>query len=85
MHQMDVCTAYLNSDLSETVYMKQPEGYIDQSRPENRLLLKKAIYGLKQSEGNGIPCLTVPWLSSASLLVRSNHVFTSRLEMEASR
>jgi len=40
LHQMDVCTAYLNSDLSEMVYMKQPEEYIDQS-----LLLKRAIYG----------------------------------------
>jgi len=49
LHQMDVCTAYLNSDLSEMVYMKQQEGYIDQSRPEKSLLLKKAIYGLKQS------------------------------------
>lgn len=38
--QMDVCTAYLNSDLADTIYLKQPNKI---------LLLKKAIYGLKQA------------------------------------
>jgi len=49
VHQMDVCTAYLNSDLSETVYMQKSEGYTVGSKPGQVLLLKKAIYGLKQS------------------------------------
>lgn len=39
--QMDVCTAYLNSDLKDKVYMKQPKEYVDNSQPDKVLLLKK--------------------------------------------
>ncbi|XP_046868715.1 uncharacterized protein LOC124461204 [Drosophila willistoni] len=47
LHQMDVCTAYLNSDLEGTVYMRQPMGYTDKNRPKAVLHLKKAIYDLR--------------------------------------
>lgn len=49
LHHMDVCTAYLNSELKDTVYMKQPQGFTDAANPDQVLLLRKAIYGLKQS------------------------------------
>uniref|UniRef100_A0A0A1WIR6 Retrovirus-related Pol polyprotein from transposon TNT 1-94 n=1 Tax=Zeugodacus cucurbitae TaxID=28588 RepID=A0A0A1WIR6_ZEUCU len=49
LHQMDVSTAYLNSDLHEVVYMKQPEGFVDKKFPQRVLKLNKALYGLKQS------------------------------------
>lgn len=48
IHQMDVTTAFLNSDLSEEVYMKQPEGYTEGSA-ELVCKLQKSIYGLKQA------------------------------------
>jgi transposase InsO family protein len=47
IQQMDVKGAYLNGTLKEEVYMWQPEGYDDGS---GRIcLLKKTLYGLKQS------------------------------------
>jgi hypothetical protein len=50
IHQMDVVTAYLQSNLSELIYMEQPEGYNDGSSKVCRL--KKSIYGLKQAGKN---------------------------------
>ncbi|CAM8978460.1 unnamed protein product [Rhodiola kirilowii] len=44
--QMDVKTAFLNGDLEETIYMKQPKGFVDRKFPEHVCYL---IYGLKQS------------------------------------
>jgi hypothetical protein len=43
----DVKTAFLNGDLDEVIYMKQPTGYEDGT---NRVcMLKKSLYGLKQA------------------------------------
>ena len=49
VHQMDVKTAFLQGDLDEEIFMKQPEGYIDEERPNHVCRLNKSIYGLKQA------------------------------------
>ena len=47
VHQMDVKTAFLNGDLDAEIYMKQPEGFIND--PTKVCKLRKSIYGLKQA------------------------------------
>ena len=49
LHQIDVTTAFLNGELKETIYMKQPEGFLTEGKENLVCELKHSIYGLKQS------------------------------------
>ncbi|WJZ97087.1 hypothetical protein VitviT2T_015721 [Vitis vinifera] len=46
---MDVKTTFLNGELEEEVYMKQPEGFPFSDGEQLVCKLKKSIYGLKQA------------------------------------
>ncbi|KAK6146537.1 hypothetical protein DH2020_020406 [Rehmannia glutinosa] len=46
---MDVKSAFLNGIIQEEVYVKQPPGFENISRPNDVFKLNKALYGLKQA------------------------------------
>ena len=47
--QMGVRTTFLIGDLEESIYMAQPEGFIEQDHEQKVCKLKRPIYGLKQA------------------------------------
>lgn len=49
LEEMDVKTEFLYGNLEEDLFMEKPEGYEDKSKPDHVCLLKKSLYGLKQS------------------------------------
>lgn len=49
VHQMDVKSAYLNAEIDEEIYVRQPEGYIEPGKETYVWKLLKSLYGLKQA------------------------------------
>ncbi|GJU68746.1 ribonuclease H-like domain-containing protein [Tanacetum coccineum] len=49
VHQLDVKNAFFNGDLSETVYMYHPQGFVDSHFPHHVCRLQRSLYGLKQA------------------------------------
>ena len=49
LKQMDVRGAYLNAQLEEEIYMRQPRGFEIPGREHQVLRLRKSLYGLKQA------------------------------------
>ena len=46
---MDVKTTFLNGEIEEEVYIKQPHGFMIHEKESHVCRLKKALYGLKQT------------------------------------
>lgn len=49
VHHMDVKSAFLNGELPEEVYVKQPDGFVVEGQEDKVLCLDKALYGLRQA------------------------------------
>nr|GEV40555.1 reverse transcriptase [Tanacetum cinerariifolium] len=56
IHQLDVKNAFLNDDLSETVYMHQPPDFVDDMFPNHVCHLQRSLYGLKQAPHAWFQC-----------------------------
>lgn len=49
LRQVDINNAFLNGYIIKAVYMQQPKGFIDSTKPNHIFNFHKALYGLKQT------------------------------------
>ncbi|GJV93957.1 zinc finger, CCHC-type containing protein [Tanacetum coccineum] len=77
IHQMDVKTTFLNGDLDEEVYMKQPEGFV---MPGNEHKVVNSLYGLKQAPKQWHQKFDEVVLSSGFLLNQSDKCMYSKFK-----
>ncbi|GJT11332.1 zinc finger, CCHC-type containing protein [Tanacetum coccineum] len=72
IHKMDVKTTFLNGDLDEEVYMKQPEGFVMPGNEHKVCKLVKLLYGMKQAPKQWHQKFDEVVLSSGFLLNQSD-------------
>ena len=46
---MDAKSTFFNGEMKETIYVRQPPGFLDNDNPSKVLRLHKALYGLRQT------------------------------------
>ncbi|GKA34493.1 zinc finger, CCHC-type containing protein [Tanacetum coccineum] len=80
IHQMDVKTSFLNGDLDEEVYMKQPEGFVTPGNEHKVCKLVKSLYGLKQTPKQWHQKFDEVMLLSGFLLNQSNKCVYSKFD-----
>ena len=47
VHHLDIKSAFLNGELAETVFVRQPLGFAVKGEEHRVLRLRKALYGLR--------------------------------------
>ena len=82
--QLDVNNVFLNGELEEEVYMVQPPGFVDHSKPDVVCKLQKALYGFKQAHRAWFTKLKnslLAWGFSCSLSDSSMFLFRKGTDM----
>ncbi|GJS16711.1 zinc finger, CCHC-type containing protein [Tanacetum coccineum] len=79
IHQMDVKRAFLNGDLEEEVYMKQPEGIVMPGNDHKACKLVKSLFGLKLAPKQWHQKFDEVVLSSGFLLTNLTSVYIANL------
>ena len=74
IHQIDVNTAFLYSNLDEVVYVEQLEGFEEPGKEDWVCLLNRALYGLKQSPRAWFQQIAAVLANSISNNARLTHV-----------
>ncbi|GJY97304.1 zinc finger, CCHC-type containing protein [Tanacetum coccineum] len=77
---MDVKIAFLNGDLDEEVYMKQPEGFVMPGNEHKVCKMVKSLYGLKQAPKQWHQKFDEVVMSSGFLLNQSNKCVNSKFD-----
>lgn len=52
VHHVDVASAYVQGKLTDTIYIQQPEMFVEPGKEEKICKLNKPLYGLKQAGRN---------------------------------
>ena len=60
VHHMDVKSAFLNGDRKETVYVRQPPGFLDNDNPSKVCACTRHSMGFGKHHEPGTRSLTVP-------------------------
>uniref|UniRef100_A0A5S6Q3I8 Reverse transcriptase Ty1/copia-type domain-containing protein n=1 Tax=Trichuris muris TaxID=70415 RepID=A0A5S6Q3I8_TRIMR len=85
VRHLDVKAAYLNSPLEEELYVKQPPGFEVQGQEHKVLLLRKSLYGLKQSARAWNKMATDTLTSLGFEQAMADHCLFSKKEKNGSR
>nr|GEV98901.1 zinc finger, CCHC-type [Tanacetum cinerariifolium] len=80
IHQMDVKTSFLNGDLEEKVYRKQPEGFVMPGNEHKLCKLVKSLHELKQAPMQWHQKFNGVVLSSGFLLNQSDKCVYSKFD-----
>ncbi|GKC75252.1 zinc finger, CCHC-type containing protein [Tanacetum coccineum] len=80
IHQMDVKTTFLNGDLEEEVYMKQPKGFFMPGNEHKVCKLVKSLYGLKHAPKQWHQKFDEVVLSSSFLLNQSDKCIYNKFD-----
>ena len=80
---MDIKSAFLNGEIEEEVYVKQPPGFVNSKKTDHVYKLYKALYGLKQAPRAWYKCLTKFLLEKSFEIGKIDSIlFTNRVNGE---